>query len=127
MQNRLTTSTALRPPGGKLVATLHDKSANSYATEIDFKKALTTTIEATCIDVPANVTKTIVKNAATPDPDAPIITNKKGKPETTPTYATKRTSHYPTDTSPSIPNNETRRLPKPTNTSPTKSTPTSQP
>ena len=68
----------------KLVATLHDKSANSYATEIDFKKALTTTIEATCIDVPANVTKTIVKNAATPDPDAPIITNKKGKPEPDP-------------------------------------------
>ena len=67
-----------------LFEALNGQVGTSYATEIEFKKALTAITKTFDADLPANVTKAIVKAAATADPNAPLITKRNGDPEPDP-------------------------------------------
>ena len=73
----------LRPPGGES-STCDARSTKGVdrtreATEAAFKKRLTAAVPGLAL-VPANVVKAIVAAAAIPDPDAPVITDRKGNP-----------------------------------------------
>jgi type I restriction enzyme M protein len=63
-----------------LLDALRGLVGRTEATEAAYKKHLTQTIAATCVDVPDKVTKAVLAAAAVPDPDAPPITNRAGDP-----------------------------------------------
>ncbi len=63
-----------------LVDVLTELVGGQEPTEAAFKKRLEAAIEAADLDVPEKITKNLVSIAALADPEAPVITNKKGEP-----------------------------------------------
>lgn len=62
------------------MATLHELAGHVEATEAAFKKQLTHAYATAGLGVPEKVAKAILSAAAVPDPDAPVVTDRKGQP-----------------------------------------------
>ncbi len=63
-----------------LVDVLTELVGGQEPTEAGFKKRLAAAIQAAQLDVPDKITKNIISIAALANPEAPVITNKKGEP-----------------------------------------------
>jgi type I restriction enzyme M protein len=68
----------------RLLETLRQMLDVGTTSDKDYAKTVKGAAVAADVDLPDKIHKEIVKTAETPDPDAPVITNRKGEPEPDP-------------------------------------------